>query len=168
MMNEKLKELFKPPLVRHFNRINRYIENGEIATLLKICFQYDGKLDDEIGDFVLTALNEKYEREFGEPDEDEEGVYCSDCKHFFIDEEELRRCKLKSNYTVDDDVKEPCVGFEKVNTEPLRWKSIADSDDWLCPVCNTEFFFNGHPPQRLDYRYCPHCGQWLLPPEVKE
>jgi ribosomal protein L32 len=85
-MNEKLKELFKPPLVRHFNRVNRHTEKGEIVTLLKPPFFWDkGKLylsdhtwlelhnynEGLFGlgfiEFIRLALNEKLERDYGEP-----------------------------------------------------------------------------------------------------
>jgi hypothetical protein len=44
----------------------------------------------------------------------EKGVYCYDCKNFFVDEKDVCRCKFKMDgYTgVDPDVQEPCTGFE--------------------------------------------------------
>jgi hypothetical protein len=46
--------------------------------------------------------------------EKEKGVYCYDCKNFFVDEKDVCRCKLKMDgYTgVDPDIQEPCTGFE--------------------------------------------------------
>jgi DNA-directed RNA polymerase subunit RPC12/RpoP len=48
--------------------------------------------------------------------------------------------------------------------ERKRWKKAIDSDDYLCEACDTSFYFNGHSPDNLRYKFCPHCGQRLLPP----
>ena len=124
----------------------QYYKNGE-------------KLQDEFMDFLTAALNEKWERDFREPDEN---VDCFDCRHYFVDEKDLDRCKLKGNsVTVDPDVKEPCNGFEHKNIEPPRWVKVdfPERPGYQCPKCEHIGWKN--------YNYCPMCGQKLYPPDTE-
>jgi len=89
-------QVYGQPFLKHF-------ENGK-------------QLHDEFKDFVVQALNEKWERDRKREKiiEDEEDVYCSDCRHAVINEQGLEWCKERE-ISVDFDVHEPCTCFEPTN-----------------------------------------------------
>jgi len=48
-------------------------------------------------------------------------------------------------------------------SEPLRWKvNNTTEDDFDCPKCGTGFYMA---TRFQDYKFCPNCGQKLLPPK---
>jgi len=58
--------------------------------------------------------------------------------------------------------------------KPLRWEIKGDgfniSPYLVCPKCNEEpgLYWDGEDVNSLsEFRYCPRCGQRLLPPEEK-
>jgi len=87
--------------------------------------------------FTADAINEKVYFDIHEYDVDE-AVTCFDCKHYFVDKNDLDRCKEKGmTVTVDPEVKEPCYGFEHKNRKPLCWQK--DIGYHFCPKCKKVF-----------------------------
>jgi hypothetical protein len=165
MSQQTLKDLLKSPFKVDKDAIGDYfITDKSQRFVLKMPAL---KANVEMADFTATALNEKWDKDFGEPDE--EGVYCSDCKHCFVDDDDVCRCKLKGDsVSVDTWIKEPCGNYERINTEPARWEEhMATLPDTTphgvpytyrkCPKCGFECV--------QKYDCCPHCGKRLLPPE---
>jgi len=55
--------------------------------------------------------------------------------------------------------------WERDCVEPSRWKeNNTTDDDFDCPKCGNGFYVADRPQ---DYKYCPHCGVKLDPPEKK-
>jgi len=56
---------------------------------------------------------------------------------------------------------------ERDFSEPLRWikKCIYGMYAIFCPKCDFSTSMNGIMDD--DFKYCPHCGQRLYPPEAK-
>ena len=163
MNQQTLKEQLKPPFVSSFPK------KGEMLIDYVLCA--DGRVilenhffDHEVTDFITAALNEKWERDYSEPSDN---VDCFICRHFFVDEKDLARCKLKGNsVTIDPEIKEPCNGFENKKIEPLRWirvwrdpENLSEGSYLKCPKCS------GVTWDEDDINYCPHCGQKLKPPD---
>ncbi|MDR2921916.1 MAG: hypothetical protein LBU85_01085 [Treponema sp.] len=122
MNQQTLKDLLKPPIICREDTAGFYTDGGSgkeflarFSVLSSVLENNDSLLAD-FAHFTAASLNEKWERDFG---------------------------------------------------EPARWIRVADSDDWQCPICNTEFYLNGHSPEKLNYNYCPHCGKRLLSLEEK-
>jgi len=114
--------------------------------------------------FTAEAINEKVYFDLSEHHNDDE-VSCFDCKHYFVDENDLDRCKEKGmTVTVDPEVKEPCYGFEHKNREPLRWQK--DNGYHFCPKCGK--VFNDEKNPITGFNFCPYCGQALLPTKEEE
>jgi len=57
--------------------------------------------------------------------------------------------------------------WERDFSEPLRWikKCIYGMYVIFCPKCDFSTSMNGIMDD--DFKYCPHCGQRLYPPEAK-
>ena len=106
-----LKELLKPPFM--VNNCNIY--SSRIHVLRTTDMGITKELRDELVKFTVAAMNEKWERDFGEP----------------------LRWEMESATTVDGEV---------------FWTK--------CPKCGCR-----PPSGYLNYPYCPHCSQRLLPPE---
>jgi hypothetical protein len=110
-----LRELLKPPFYRDGTDTGmvydgnawlldirgwgffRYYENGE-------------QLQDEFKEFVVQALNEKWNRE--KPHDPEADVSCFGCKHLYERKPGYYMCEDKG-WSVDPYVKEPCELYEK-------------------------------------------------------
>ncbi|MDR2597262.1 MAG: hypothetical protein LBC76_08090 [Treponema sp.] len=151
MSEQTLKAILNPPFRYDCGTI--FDSNNQIFCRIHLLLP-------GLGELTAAALNEKWERELKEPDEN---VSCYDCRHYFVDKEDLDRCKLKGKtVTVDPEIEEPCSGFENKKFEPLRWiKSRSLGIDWIdCPVCK-----HGLQEGTKDFNYCPFCGQRLYPPE---
>jgi len=111
-----LKKLLKPPFTR--SGFSIYDKTGRVLELCDIFPAYDNnaELSDQFATFVEEALNEKWERDRKREKiiENEEDVYCSDCRHAVINEQGLEWCKERET-SVDFDVHEPCACFEPEN-----------------------------------------------------
>jgi len=106
-MSQSIKELLKPPF--KFN--GKKIMDQHFILLDVLAF---AEFTNPIGNFIVSALNEKYERDFG---------------------------------------------------DPIRWIPVEGTDDWKCPECEKEFYFNGHSPDAVGCKCCLNCGQKLEAPE---
>jgi hypothetical protein len=156
-----IKDLLKYPFVRAKGKtdgVNVYMKKSykhrgmkkEPTRLLNIvrdnlCWLFwddDGaKTYNQIIDWVVSALNEKYIRDFGI----QEKHGCEKCEHW--DSERLL-CK--------DDYNNPCPSV--VN---MQWEK--DGDLFICPKCNLTSDFNG--VNINDLLYCPKCKTRLSLPE---
>jgi DNA-directed RNA polymerase subunit RPC12/RpoP len=103
MSQQTLKELFKPPF--RFVEGGIYDRNERVITLL----------DDGVGELIAAALNEKWERDFGE----------------------------RKKWRFDND-----YGYRGI----------------ICPDCSAEYECFYEDIEDV-YKFCPYCGQRLLPPE---
>ncbi|MCL2210804.1 MAG: hypothetical protein FWB95_02660 [Treponema sp.] len=172
-MNETIKELLKPPFVRsrgktdgvdvcmkksHKHRGNRKVPvrlfNIVRDNLCWLFWDNDGaKIYNEIIDWVVNALNEKYIRDFGVIEKHE----CDNCEYW-----DAEKLSCNDKYT------NPCP-----TTVTKRWQGNGSETMGYyitCPKCNEE------PPGNWDREefsdddfpnYCPNCGTKLLPPEEK-
>jgi len=80
MSEQTLKELLKPPFTVGVGNSTAYISNGNGDTILKInpaSDYYYAK------DWIAAALNEKWQRDFGEPK-----YYCQHCGQLLPPKEE--------------------------------------------------------------------------------
>jgi len=106
MSQQTLKELLKPPF---------YHEGGYLHDQTKIAVAAVGYDQEMICDFIVAAMNEKWERE---------------------------------------------------NSESLHWiprKSLGY--DWInCPKCDMDYRY--YPD--ISFKFCPYCGQKLLPPKENQ
>ena len=113
-MSKTLKELLKPPFVR----VGRMILDSSSFPDRKLMSEVSDILYremDRVINFTVDALNEKWERDYGEP----------------------QRWQLR-------------------NGELSGGKAYSYHK---CPECGFECI--------QEYKYCPNCGQGLLPPEKK-
>jgi hypothetical protein len=166
-----IKEILRPPFKRNGRSI--YDSAGWLLAILETFgkgFVVEQDKTNVAGDFVVAALNEKWERDFGESsnedDEEEAGVYCYDCRKFYEDDKGVLRCKDKPGcISVDPDVCEPCPGFEGALSP--RWEFSASLGEIHCPnpACDKLWFVYEDGFDWEKWKHCPHCGQRLLPPE---
>lgn len=131
MSKQTLKDILRPPFS---------VKNGLIIDAENALFVFT---HDEYKEFLVAALNEKWERDFHteEPlDKRHPHIHCPQCQYPIY----------KSDFDTDED------------GEPLRWiKSRSLGIDWIdCPVCK-----HGLQEGTKDLNYCPFCGQKLDPPE---
>jgi rubredoxin len=78
-MSAELRELLKPPF--KFGMTDRFIIN---KSLTEVIVDFGGAVVDDVKRFVLSAMNEKADRDFGEPlrwNDYPDMITCPKCKY---------------------------------------------------------------------------------------
>lgn len=94
-----------------------------------------------LSEFTVNALNDKWKRDFGK-----KKYRCKNCRDV--------KCMLKEAHK------------DLVDYEPLRWGFSNMNDEIHCPVCGHLWFVYEDGFDWEKWRFCPTCGQRLLPPEL--
>ena len=175
-----LKDVLKPPFTRDsvgmiYDSNSRFIdvpgincnkddpENWQGEAVAKTrgwgVFQYykNGEaLQDAFMDFIVNALNERWEREFSEPLRWKEESYehseivtwhCPKCEEGYV----IGRAEMQSFFYC------PKCGVNLLPPKTMYWKWSDSGNEYVCPACEHE--------ADDDEPYCPSCGVRLLPPE---